>query len=189
MKLGRILDVGAVTMLVVVAAVLLYVQSRGGFARLFSAQDAGRRSTVARRDTIDIDTPPSWSDSTPSAPGILFANPIAQADGGDGTFIAPMSATVYGPVKITGADLADPRKLANMYQDPDKGLIFVALPEQVNTQDTPPPTHGDDASRLPDRGQYPDVAKLLKEWIYPLRGPVQSIDAELGAQTPKVPAF
>lgn len=180
----RAADIGLTTTIFVVAIVLVYVQSRGGLAKLLSRQDDTRLPTIAINSTPEVAGPPAFAPSNPmGGTDQLFANPIAQADGGDGTWIPPMSATSFGAVQISPADLGNVQNRGRYFRDPDKGLVFVTLPEGVTK--TGLPSHGDSGSTLPQAaGAFPDVVRAFRQWIQPSGAPL----TPGAAQEPTIPS-
>ncbi len=166
------LDRGTLMLLLGAVILIAYIESRGGFRSFSASRSWDRKAAISVPTTPDgHGEPNSTSPSFPELDGLaLFANPIAAAEGSNGTIIALMSATSGGAVKISAEQMASPEYDGRLYRDPDKGLLFVALPSRVSKGN--PPSHGDAGSTLPSNSfGIVDVARYYRSLIASKQAP------------------
>lgn len=164
----RALDVSTVTAVIAIAFGIAYLESRGGFGNWLAQVGIDRRPRVAVSSTPTSPQPPVAAPATPSTIGDPFLQPIEASMGWRTPFIPPMSATGFGAIPISSADLQDPAKAA-LYARSSDGFVFVSLPDRpssgVRLQAGARPVT--QAATTP----VPDVFHSLAAWLFPTGEP------------------
>ena len=126
----RTVDTSIVLVVVGVVLVMAYVRSHGGLGKALAHAGIDTMPRIRVSSNPRDALPPVESPATPSrAGGELLLQPIEASMGAESPFVRPMSATTYGPIKVTAADLADPARAQLFFMTGD-GNRFVTLPER-----------------------------------------------------------